>query len=145
MCVATTTAIAIGAGAASSIYAAKKGADTAKDAAKTQSAAAQQAIDLQKTQYQQARQDFNPYQQAGAGAVGRLQQRAAAPPPAFTPGQPSTFSLGNPQGMPQQGPPQPMQGGPQQMVKIQSPDGEVRPIPANLVPMALQRGGRVVQ
>ena len=104
---------------------AKLQSNAANKAAKTQVAAGDRALAAQTAGYQQARTDFAPYQQQGVGAVGRLGQMAQAPRQTFDPrqqqGQPSPppmqmASLGNPQGMPPQMPPQgPQQplGGPQ--------------------------------
>lgn len=50
---------------------AKKASDKA---AKAQEAAANRAIDIQNQQYQQTRQDFMPYTQAGTGAITQLSQ-----------------------------------------------------------------------
>jgi len=181
MCVAI--AVVAGIGVAGSITAAKMQSNAAHDAAATQSASANKALTVQQQQYQQGRQDFSPYQQAGASAVGTLQNRAQQPIPQFNPGGPQPqFNLGSPQGpspLPQRGPmggspmsqagpldvqqsltpipnaqagpmPQqstlPQQGPPQQpqMVMMQAPDGSKQPVPADKVPMAIQKGARVV-
>lgn len=104
MCVATGTAIAIAATAASAAattYAAKKGADASKNAVKAQTDATTEARTLQEQRYQQARQDFNPYQQAGGASLARLGGLASAPRQQFNGSQ----SGGGFQ-MPQQPPPQ---------------------------------------
>ena len=161
MCVATSTIIAVsvaGASVASQQIAAKKQRDAAKDAAATQTAAGDKALAAQQTAYQTQRQDFSPYQQAGQGALGRLNQRAAAPPPQFNPNGPQA-SLGNPMGgqMPQSAPQQPPGGqmapqgppptqqqqlGQQQaptgkMVLLRAPDGSTRPFPEASVPQVM--------
>jgi hypothetical protein len=139
------------------------GSSAAKNAAKTQADSAKEALAVQQQMYQQQRQDFQPYQQAGTGAVGRLTERAGQAYPQFQPG--GTASLGNPSGMPQQaaqgvprgtiapsgmpgqgqGPMSP-QGAPQgpQMVLMQGPDGSRRPVPANVAQQLTQRGFRVI-
>ncbi len=114
MCVATSTIIAVsvaGASVASQQIAAKKQRDAAKDAAATQTAAGDKALAAQQTAYQTQRQDFSPYQQAGQGALGRLNQRAGQQAPTFNPNGPQA-SLGNPMGgqMPPQQPQQPPGG-----------------------------------
>jgi hypothetical protein len=101
---AITTATIVGlstaaARAGASVYAAKKGANAAKNAAATQSAAADKALAAQKEGYQQQRQDFSPYQQAGTAALGRLGATAGT----YTGGMPS-------QGPPPMPPPSPPQG-----------------------------------
>lgn len=103
---AITTSIIIGVTAASAgaqLYAAKKGADAAHEAAGMQSDAANKALAAQRSAYDQQRQDFSPYAQAGQAALGRLQQQSAQPRMGFVPGQQA--SLGQP--MPQQQPAQP--------------------------------------
>lgn len=164
---ATVVGITAAAGSAgASIYAAKKGSDAAKNAAATQSAAAQKALDFQKQQYAQVQQNFDPYRQAGASALGRLGTQATTPAPVFQPGQPqpSFASLGNPMGgqMPQQGmgqaipnpqvgqSPAMMQGGQQGqqggqgMVLMLGPDGSRRPVPAQVAQQLTQRGFKVI-
>jgi len=170
---AITTAVivgvaAAGASAGATVYAANKSSNAAKNAAKTQSDAANTALGVQKSQYEQSRQDFSPYQQAGASSVGQLQQRAGQQTPQFNPGaQPQWGNLGNPQGgqmpprMQPQGPPmggQPMppQGGmapqgqpgmggpmgqqqaPQKMVVLRAPDGTTHPFPQDKVQQVIQ-------
>lgn len=99
MSIATGTAIAIGASAAASIASAKIASNAAKNAAKTQSDAADKARTFAAQQYQQQRQDFNPYAQAGQASLGRLGAMANQQAPVFQPGQPQSFaSLGNPMG-----------------------------------------------
>jgi len=86
VCVATTTIIAVsvaGASIASSQIAAKKGRDAAKKAADAQTASADQALDVQKTRYQQERADFDPYQTGGRQALAALATRASAPTQGF--------------------------------------------------------------
>lgn len=65
-----------GASAATSIAGAKMASNASKNAANTQSTAADRALAAQQAGYQQQRQDFAPYQQAGTGAVGRLNNLA---------------------------------------------------------------------
>jgi hypothetical protein len=120
-----TAAVVIGGiSAASSIAAAKIQSNAAGNAAKTQAAAGQQALNAQQQGYQQQRQDFAPYQAAGASAMGRLNAKAGTyagvpqrpqmpiggyvPPTAQQPppqGQPMG-QLGQAPSMPPQGPPQ---------------------------------------
>jgi hypothetical protein len=59
------------------------GANASKSAAKTQSAAADRAAELQNEQYQQARADQEPWRQAGINALGVMQQTAGNVPGAF--------------------------------------------------------------
>jgi len=126
---AITTAVIAGiATAGGAVASAKIGSNAAKNAAKTQSDAADKALAVQREQYQQQRQDFSPYQQQGAQAMGRMTAMSQAPRQTFDPrqqqGQPSMpqqppqmANLGNPQGMPPQGPQMPPgwpQGAPRQ-------------------------------
>jgi hypothetical protein len=149
--------------AGSQIAAAKMQSNAAKNAAKTQSASADRAMAFQKQQYEQARQDFSPYQQTGATSLGRLGAMAGQQAPTFQPGQPASFaSLGNPLGggpqavppgplpgqtTPPGAPPMPPQGPPQaqgQLVRVLAPTGEE----AMLSPMAAQaavaKGARIL-
>lgn len=98
MGIATGIAIATAASAAASAYAAHQQANAAREAAETQSHAADTAMGVQERQYNQARQDFNPYQNAGRQALSEMQIRSAQTPPVFTPGQ--AYNLGHPAGTP---------------------------------------------
>lgn len=158
MCVATGTAIAIAATAASaatSVYAAKKGADASKNAVKAQTDATTEARNLQEQRYQQARQDFNPYQQAGSASLARLGGLSGQPRQQFNgaqsgggfqmptsqPQQPAQAKL-QPQGMPQAGPSPAMQAGAVvggRMVTLRAPDGTTQQFPENVVPQVLQQ------
>lgn len=169
---AITTATVVGistaaAAAASSAYAAKKQAGSAREAAALESSAADKALAQQKASYEQHRQDMSPYQQAGAGALQRLQQQSAAPRQTFDPAQPQgqlrqpmPASMGAlmpppqgpppaggamvPPGMPQGGPPQNAPQGPGggQMVMMQGPDGSQRQVPAQLVQQFEAKGAK---
>jgi len=59
------------------------GGSAAKSAAKTQSAAADRAAELQNEQFQQTRQDYAPYREAGYNALAELQRTAGNVPGAF--------------------------------------------------------------
>ena len=59
------------------------GSSAAKGAAKTQSAAADRAAELQNEQFQQTRQDYAPYREAGYNALANLQRTAGNVPGAF--------------------------------------------------------------
>ena len=59
------------------------GSSAAKGAAKTQSAAADRAAELQNEQFQQTRQDYAPYREAGYNALAELQRTAGNVPGAF--------------------------------------------------------------
>lgn len=130
MCIGTAATIGIitaGVSAGTSIAGAKMASNASKNAAKTQSSAADKALAAQQQGYAQQRSDFSPYQQAGAAAVGRLGQTAGT----YTggPPQPQGPQMGGqlgqmpqnwhppqspPLGPPQQGQPQPGMGpGPQ--------------------------------
>lgn len=91
MAIATTTAIAIGATAASagaSVYGAKKAAGASKQAASAQERSANRAMDLQRNIYNQQQQMQSPFVglgQQAAMTLGRLSgvtpgSRFAAPP-----------------------------------------------------------------
>jgi len=60
------------------------GASAAKGAAKTQSAAADRAAELQNEQFQQTRQDYAPWREAGVNALGVMQKTAGNVPGAFS-------------------------------------------------------------
>jgi hypothetical protein len=85
MSAATATIItgaALAASAGTQVYAAKKGASTAKEAAATQSASADQALALQKSMYEQQQQNLAPYRQIGQGSLqnlGHFQSFAGVP------------------------------------------------------------------
>lgn len=156
--ITTATIVGISAAAASAgtgIYAAKKGASAARDAAATQSAAADKALALQKEQYGQARQDFSPYQQQGAAALGRLGTMATAPRQTFNPGQPQMLGMPPPQAqgapgglgtpwMAQSGGPPPMtpQGPGGGLWTVQGPDGSTKQLPPNIAQQFISRGAR---
>jgi hypothetical protein len=59
------------------------GSSAAKGAAKTQSAAADRAAELQKEQYEQTRADQTPYREAGYNALAEMQRTAGNVPGAF--------------------------------------------------------------
>jgi hypothetical protein len=155
MSVATSTAIAIGMGAASaasSVAAAKIQSNAAKKAQAAQQTATDQALKVQ--------QDTSaPYRQLGQQGINQLQALGAPQPytqqfrapgggpqsngyQAFNPGQqtgpPPTLGgigqMGQPGGQPPQGGPPPPQGmggqAPPQMVTLQAPDGSTRQFPA---------------
>ena len=66
--------------AASSKSAGKKQAKAATQAAQVQSQAADRAAQLQQQQYEQSRQDFAPYRDAGSGALNQLSELASQAP-----------------------------------------------------------------
>jgi hypothetical protein len=59
------------------------GAVASIKASKTQASAAQQAADIQKSQFEQTREDQAPYRQAGYNALAELQRTAGNVPGAF--------------------------------------------------------------
>jgi len=63
------------------------GAAASKSAAKTQAGAASQAADLQRQQYEQTREDLEPWRKAGVNALGKLEGMAD-----YTPFSMDTFS-----------------------------------------------------
>lgn len=60
------------------------GASASKSAASTQSAAADRAAELQNEQFQQTRQDYAPWREAGVNALGVMQKTAGNVPGAFS-------------------------------------------------------------
>jgi len=60
------------------------GGSAAKSAASTQSAAADRAAELQNEQFQQTRQDYAPWREAGVNALGVMQKTAGNVPAAFS-------------------------------------------------------------
>ncbi len=168
MCVAIAVTGGIAAGGA--IASAKIQSNAAKKAAATQAASATEARNVQQTQYQQARQDFNPYQQAGAAALGRLGQQASAPRITFDPNAPKSS-----QGMPVQTPlgayaqshapqagmgagapnmaamgqgggpgPSALQGQAGPLWTVQGPDGSTKQLPADVAQQFIARGAKRV-
>jgi hypothetical protein len=169
MSVATSTAIALGVGAATSIASAKIQSNAAKNAAKTQQQGTDRALMVQ----QQANQ---PYMDLGKQAAARLASGQAMGQPyrqqfggpggsngfqAFDQGRPmqgppgTLGGLGQPPGPqgppPQMGPPQgqpgpmmAMQGGGGGMVMMEGPDGTRKAVPQSAVQLALSRGAKVV-
>jgi hypothetical protein len=59
------------------------GANAAKGAAKTQAAAADRAAELQKSQFEQTREDQTPFREAGYNALAEMQRTAGNVPGAF--------------------------------------------------------------
>ena len=59
------------------------GAAASKSASKTQSQAAASAADIQKSQFEQTREDQAPYRQAGYNALAEMQRTASNVPGAF--------------------------------------------------------------
>lgn len=60
------------AGVGASVYSANKSANAAKEAAKTQAASGQQALDVERDIYNQTRADLAPYRGVGASAITTL-------------------------------------------------------------------------
>ena len=152
MCVGTSTAIALAVGAGASLGSAAISSHAAGKAADTQTKAAKDALNFQQTQYNQARQDFDPYKQAGSAAVGRLGGMATTPTPTFQPGSPTPRfgNLGNPAGagMPSPSAPgafgmsqpgQPQAGG-GAMWTLKAPDGSTRQYPPDVAQQFMSRG-----
>lgn len=155
------TAIAIGAAAASA-YAAHKQAGAAKDAAKIQADASNQAGQLQQQNLrdtrafaaplqQQAQQRANPYVQLGQGALGNLGQMFNLPQGAPWSSGTQQASPYRPAGSPQiQGmtggmgatAPAPQAGDP--MVTLEAPTGQRKTVPASQVPQFLAKGAKVI-
>lgn len=132
------TIIAVGASAAVSAYAAHKGAEASKNAAKTQQDSAAEALRVQQDRYKQAREDFSPYAQAGATSLGRLSGMSAQPRQQFDPSKPGGGFQFQPPGAPQtqnlaKGTPFPSpvgpQGPPQATGQPQMPMGQSGPMP----------------
>lgn len=132
--------------AGAQVVGAKLASNAAQNAARTQSQAADRALAYQQQLQQQQRQDFTPYQQAGASAMGQLGRLANAPQPVFN----ASAPMGQ-LGLPPQQAPQPPQNfqqagqNNQGMVKVQAPDGEIRQYPASAAQMLIARGAKLVQ
>jgi len=73
-----------GISAAASIYGAHKASKASKEAAATQSASAQQAIDLQRDMYGQTRTDLTPYREQGGQGLTALSSLLQSGPGDFT-------------------------------------------------------------
>lgn len=109
------------------------GANAAKSAASTQSAAADKALGVQQQAYNQQTQQFAPYLAAGQSAIGRLGSMAAAGPPPFQQRPPMNVGqLGSSQPSPQ--------ATTGQMVTLKGPDGSIRQVPAATADQFIQRG-----
>lgn len=199
MSVATSTAIALGVGAASagaSVAAARMQSNAANNAARIQGASQDRAQGFNQQVYSDQQRLLNPYVQAGNDSLSRLMaqhwgsgglspgmrgtatsygmqetpnsQYAPPPPGSRAPGMGSNIPPNvaaprfgaqmAPQGPPMQGPPQggpnplamAMGGGPPQgapppqaaggaMVKLQAPDGSIRPFPADQANAIIQQ------
>lgn len=133
MSVATSTAVAIGlgaAGAATSVYGANKAANAAQTASAQQQASVNRAQDFAQQAWQQQQQALAPYRQAGNTALQNLMQtygnqtpqdfarrsqgfvNAARMNPYGMPFPPQGGTMANPGGgMPPQQPPQQLPGG----------------------------------
>lgn len=163
MPIATTTALVLGGLAAGGqVAGAVIGSKAAKGAAKTQAKAADaQAAEITR-QRERFREDFDPYRQAGTGAVRQLSEgllgRTAAPPaPAPAAGGPTTgsglaavlpFASRAPSrplasAIPRaQATAAPVDGG---RVLLEAPDGSGRKlVPAHLADALMQQGARRV-
>jgi hypothetical protein len=159
------TGTMIGIGVASSLASAKISSNASKNAAKTQAAAGDKALAAQQAGYQQQRQDFSPYQQAGNAALGRLGQTAGTytggmpQPPPQMPQQPppgGLGSLGQPSmgapsssmgGQPAPGPGMPPQGpqsAPGGLVRVQAPTGEMAMLPPQQAQAAVAKGAKIL-
>ncbi len=145
--------------AGTQLVGAKMQSGAAKDAAKTQQTATNQGLQVQQ-------QALQPYQDLGRVGLQQLQNPSFAQPyrPMFGSGQgaqafqgpqgaqPTLGGIGQPQPppMPPQGPqarpmgqPQPMQSG-GEMLLVEAPTGERRPMPAALAQQAVAKGARIV-
>jgi hypothetical protein len=120
---ALTAAIIAGSAiaAGSQIAAAKMASGAAKEAAKTQVASGEKALDLQREMYQQNRADFQPYLQGGTQAFNTLSGLMGLGG-GGAPQQQPTMSLGAPS--------------PAKML----PDGRIRPEGAETIGHAVYRG-----
>lgn len=124
--------------------------NASKNAAKTQAVAGDKALAAQQAGYTQQRNDFQPYQQAGVAALGRLGQTAGTyqggppQPPSQMPPQ------GPPQGLGQLGQPPQMgmggPGGPQggALVQVRAPTGEMAMLPQAQAQAAVAKGATIV-
>jgi hypothetical protein len=120
-------------------------ANAAKNAAKTQSAAADKSLAFQQGIYGQQQQNFAPYLAQGQNAVQQLGQRAAQPSPTFQPGRPQSFQA--PPSMPmaslgQPNAPMAPQGQSEPLWTIQAPDGTTKQLPAAMAQQFVSRGAR---
>ena len=173
---ALTTMAIIGwtAAAASQVAAAKIGSNAAKDAAKTQADASNQALGLQQQVYQDQQQAQSPYMQLGQQAAGKLSgyttpstpfnpndysKGAQITPAAASPWGPSQIQPTAPQqaslsqmGSPMQNKTMTAQQSAQQglnpavgqTVKMRAPNGEMSDVPMNQKAHYLQLGATEV-
>lgn len=123
--------------AGTQLIGAKMASNSAKNAAKTQEASANKAIDLQRQIYGQQEQRLSPFVSAGQQAVQSLGQLGQQRAPMFNAQQPGGGFT--PQSLGQMGQ-KPMGG----MVNMRGPDGRVRPVPAHMVDQAKAMGGQIV-
>lgn len=144
-----------GATAGASIAGAKMASNAAKNAAKTQTAAADRSaqlqydlgnksLDMQRQMYEQGRADMAPWRNTGQAALGQLSSRMGlgggmslgGGAPAGQPPMGGGMTLG---GMPQGGYQRP------QMVRMVAPTGEQKEVPLAMVSHLEARGARRVQ
>lgn len=127
---------------ATSLIGAKVASNAAKNAAKTQTASADKAIALQNQLYQDQQQRMSPFVNAGGQALGQLGQMSSQRAPMFDPSQRGGgFTLQMSQPMGGQG----MLGKVgMPTVKMRAPDGSVRDVPQDQVPMFQQKGAQVI-
>jgi hypothetical protein len=156
MSVATSTAIAISAGAAAgaSIYGAHKASGAAKDAAKQQQQSAQQALALQREMYGQTRADLGPYREQGGQGLTALSALLGLPGPAPASSAPvgptapvpsSWHSM--PPGATVTGHAVPrgtLPGTAPNFVTLRAPTGQLRAVPADQAAFYLARGASQV-
>lgn len=141
---------------------AKIQSNAAKKVAAIQSASADKALAAQKAGYESQRADFEPYQQAGAAALGRLGATAGTftggmPQQPQMPQQGGLGQLGQPpQGQAQMGgmSPQMGQAVPQQpgggpmpgsLVRVKAPNGQIAMLPRDMAQRAVEKGAQVIQ
>lgn len=151
-----------------SVVGGKMASNSAKNAAKTQTASVDKAQQFNEKAWQQQQAALAPYQQAGQSALGSLMTRfggkplenSYAPPGQFArPPQgagPLTAAMGSPQGPPAApgqpaasggqppGAPMPPGAPSEPMVLMAGPDGSQKQIPQSRVPDAMARGARRV-
>ncbi len=142
-----------------SAIAAKASSSSAKHAADTQAAAAQDALDFTKAQKAKQEAAYAPFGALGQQAVGMLpglarqapvggppapyttQPRATAPMPQVNAQGAPMSMMGGPQPMPQGMPAQMPQ---QPMVTLAAPDGSQKQVPASQAPYFISRGAKQV-
>lgn len=132
---------------AGQLYGTKMAADAQKDAAKLQAEGLEKALDFEKQQYADLTTRLDPWVQSGTSSTDRMSQLLGLPARANTTATapptrgPAVRDYG---AIAPEQPRQQMTAAPEQMVKLQAPDGSVMDRPASELQHWLDKGARRV-